>query len=328
MKILVTGADGMLGTNTARELLGRGHEVRAFLLEGSPAKTLERLEIEKVYGNILNEPDLVEAARGCDAIVHTAANTNIWPNRSTIVRSVNIDGTKNVIAATQKSAIKRLVYIGTANSFGFGSKANPGNESKPYQSQKYGLDYMDSKYEAQRLIIEAAKTDGLPAVSINPTFMFGPYDSKPGAGAMILAIYHRKVPGFAVGGRNYIGVKDVAVGIANALTMGQPGECYIAGHENLNYKEAFTKIAETIGVAPPKITIPASLSKAYGYIGTKTGQLLGTTPTVSYAMAQISCDEHYFTAAKAVRDIGLPQTPVEEGIRACFEWLKANGYCK
>lgn len=328
MRILVTGADGMLGTNTIRELLDRGHEIRAFLLEGSSAKTLEGLAIEKFYGNILNRTDLVNAAKDCDAIIHTAANTNIWPNRSEIVRKVNIEGTKNIIAATKEQQVKRLIYIGTANSFGFGSKAYPGNEDKPYQSQKYGLDYMDSKFEAQRLITQAAKSQNLPALVINPTFMFGPYDSKPGAGAMILAIYNRKVPGFAIGGRNYICVKDVAVAIANALTMGRTGECYIVGNENLNYKEAFTKIAETVGVKPPKITIPATLSKAYGYVGTQTGKLFGTTPTVSLAMAQISADEHYFSAAKAIKELKLPQSPIEEGIRECFDWLKENGYAK
>lgn len=327
MRILVTGADGMLGTNTVRELLKRGHQVRAFLLPNSPAKTLAGLDIEKTFGNILKEEDLTTAAEGCDAIIHTAANTNIWPNRSEMVRRVNIDGTKNILTAAKKAQVKRLVYIGTANSFGFGSKADPGHEGNSYQSQKYGLDYMDSKYEAQLLVIKAAREEGLPALTINPTFMLGPYDSKPGAGAMVLAIYQKKVPGFAVGGRNYICVKDVATAIANALTMGRIGESYIAGNENMDYREAFTKIAKVVGVKPPKVTIPPVLSKAYGFLGTQYGTLFNKTPVVSLAMAQISCDDHYFTSQKAVEELKMPLTNVEEGIRDCFEWLKENEYC-
>ncbi|MFK7808222.1 MAG: NAD-dependent epimerase/dehydratase family protein [Saprospiraceae bacterium] len=327
MKILVTGADGMLGSNLVRELLERGHSVCAFLLPDSNAPTLQGLDIEFTYGNILDVNQLTIAASGCDAIIHTAANTNIWPNRSDIVRKVNVEGTRNVISAALAAHIKKMVYVGTANSFGFGSKQTPGNEKQPYRSAKYGLDYMDSKYDAQQLVLNAVKDKNLPAVIVNPTFMWGPYDSKPGAGAMILAIYQGKIPVSAPGGRNYIYVKDVVVAIANALEKGTVGDCYIAGNENLNYKEAFDKIAKVVGVKPPGMKIPGFLTKAYGWAGTSISGLTGKPPTVSYAMAQISCDEHYFSAEKAVKELGMPQTNIEVAIQECFAWLKENGYC-
>jgi dihydroflavonol-4-reductase len=186
---------------------------------------------------------------------------------------------------------------------------------------------MDSKYEAQQLVLEAVKTQDLPALIINPTFMWGAYDSKPGAGAMILAIYQGKVPASAPGGRNYIYVKDVAVAIANALVKGTEGHCYIAGNENLDYKEAFAKIARVVGVKAPAIRIPGFVTKAYGWADTTLSTLAGKAPTVSYAMAQISCDEHYFSGQKAVQELGMPQTDIEVGIRECFEWFRENGYC-
>lgn len=328
MKILVTGADGMLGSNLVRELLERGNQVCAFLLPESKAPTLQGLDIEFTYGNILDVDQLIFAAKGCDAIIHTAANTNIWPNRSDIVRRVNVEGTKNVVTAALATKVKKMVYVGTANSFGFGTKDSPGTEDRPYRSAKYGLDYMDSKYEAQQLVLEAVKKQGLPAVIVNPTFMWGPYDSKPGAGAMILAIYQKKVPASAPGGRNYIYVKDVVIAIANALEKGTEGHCYIAGNENLNYKEAFAKIAKVVGVKAPGIKIPGAVTKAYGWMGTSLSNLTGKPPTVSYAMAQISCDDHYFSADKAVKELGMPQTNIEVAIKECFTWLNENGYCE
>ena len=327
MRILVTGADGMLGSNLVRELLNRGHQIKAFLLPKSPAKTIAGLDLEITYGNILEAQQLIDAAAGCDAIIHTAANTNIWPNRSEMVRKVNVDGTRNVIDAALHNKVKKMIYVGTANSFGFGSKADPGNENRPYQSAKYGLDYMDSKYEAQNIILDAVKNKSLQASIINPTFMWGPYDSKPGAGAMILAIYNRKVPAFASGGRNYIYVKDVVIAIANALTKGKNGECYIAGNHNMDYKEAFTRIASVVNVKPPALSLPGFVTKAYGWVGSAMGNITGKAPTVSYPMAQISSDHHYFSAAKAVRELGMPQTDIEVAIDECFQWLKENGYC-
>ena len=326
MKILVTGADGLLGSNLVRELLKRDHTIRAFVQPGRQQKTLDGLTLEKFPGNLLNAEEVTQAATGCDAIIHCAASTSVWPVRSEIVNKVNIEGTKNIIAAVKKNNIQRMIYVGTANSFGFGSKENPGVEGNPYKSETYGLDYMDSKYKGQQLILKEVKENALPAVIVNPTFMLGPYDSNPSSGAMIVALYKGKVPGYTSGGRNYVCVKDAAVAIANALTKGRVGECYILGNQNLSYKEAFGKIASTIGVKPPSIPIPPAFAKLYGGIGSFIGRISGKAPAISYPLSRIACDEHYFSPAKAVRELELPQTPVETGIKECFEWLKENGY--
>jgi len=119
-KVLVTGADGLLGSNLVRELLSRGYKVRALLLPNSPSSTLNGLDIERHTGNILKSEDIQSAMEGCNYLVHAAANTNIWPNRSEIVRRVNLEGTQNIAKAALAAGIKRMVYIGTANSFGFG----------------------------------------------------------------------------------------------------------------------------------------------------------------------------------------------------------------
>ena len=326
MKILVTGADGLLGSNLARELLSRGHSIRAFLQPGRQQITIEGLTLEKFPGNLLNAEEVIKAAEGCDAVIHCAASTSVWPTRSEIINKVNIDGTKNIIEAVKKNHVQRIIYVGTANSFGFGSKENPGVEGNPYKSATYGLDYMDSKLKAQQLILKEVKENSLPAIIVNPTFMFGPYDSNPSSGAMIVALYKGKVPGYTSGGRNYICVKDVAVAMANALTKGRVGECYILGNQNLSYKEAFGKIASTIGVIAPSISIPSVFAKLYGRIGSLIGNLSGKTPAISYPLSRIACDEHYFSPAKAVKELELPQTPVETGIKECFEWLQKNNY--
>lgn len=326
MKILVTGADGLLGSNLVRELLKRGHQLRAFVQPGRQQKTLEGLTIEKFPGNLLHADEVLKASESCDAVIHCAASTSVWPTRSEIVNQVNIEGTKNIIHAVEKNNIQRMIYVGTANSFGFGSKENPGVEGNPYKSAMYGLDYMDSKYRAQQLILNEVKEKKLPAVIVNPTFMFGPYDSNPSSGAMIVALYKGKVPGYTSGGRNYVCAKDAAVAICNALTKGRVGECYILGNQNLSYKEAFGKIAVTIGAKTPSIPIPSIFAKLYGAVGSIFGKISGNTPAISYPLSRIACDEHYFSPAKAVQELELPQTPIETGIKECFEWLKENGY--
>ncbi len=161
---------------------------------------------------------------------------------------------------------------------------------------------------------------------VNPTLMFGPYDSKPGTGAMILAIYHQRVPGYAPGGRNYIHVRDVAEGISNALEGGSIGENYILGNENLSYRDVFARIARVVGVPAPRLALPAFVTKGYGLMSSVFGRIFNKTPILSYALARIACDEHYYTARKAVEILGLPRTPIDIAVLEAFQWFKQNGY--
>lgn len=324
-KIFVTGADGLLGSNIIRELLSRDYEIKVLSQKGRHVKTLDGLPIEKVEGDLLDKESLRQGMTGCDYVIHAAASTAVWPTRSKMTRRVNIVGTTNVMELALELNVKRIVYVGTASTFGFGSKDNPGVEGNPYKSAKYEMDYMDSKYEAHQIVLDFFKK-GLPVLIVNPTFMLGPYDSAPSSGAMILGVYNGKVPGYVPGGRNYICVKDAAVGVCNGLIMGRTGESYILGNQNLDYKEAFLLMGNVLGVKPPIKRIPGFVMIMYGAISSFFGILLNRRPTVSYNLALISCDEHYFSSAKAVEELKLPQTPIEEGIKDAMVWFKENGY--
>ena len=326
MKILVTGADGFLGSNIVRELLSRNHQVIGFLLKNSDHQAIDGLDIEKRYGNLLDAHSLVEHSKDCDAMIHTAAVTDVWPARNPISWKVNFEGTKNVVEAVQKNNLKRLVYVGTANTFGFGSKQNPGNEKTPYAGGKYNLDYMDSKLEAHKLVEKEAKAERLPAVIVNPTFMLGPYDVKPGPGALLQAIQKGTLPGFAPGGRNILSVKAAATAIANALTKGTVGESHILAGDNLNYKELFELMADIAGVKPPKFTLPKLALMLYGNLGSIMAGITGNKPTVSKEMAMISCDEHFFSSTKAQAEIDLPVVSARQSIQECYDWFIENGY--
>ena len=327
MNILVTGADGLLGSNLVRELLSRFHTVSVFLWEGVKSPTLEGLPVTPCYGDILKPETLDAPFTGKDVVIHCAAATNVYPARNKFVNAVNIEGSRNIVEACIKHSIKRLIYIGTANSFSFGtSKDKPGMEDTPYISLRYGLDYMDSKRYAQEMILDAVRKRGLKAVIVNPTFMIGPYDSKPSSGQMILALYRGKVPGYTHGGKNYVAAKDAAVAISNAIEKGRIGECYILGNENLTYKEAFDKFAAALGVKPPKVGMNNILVKFYGTFNSAMAKIFKFNPVVTREMEIISCDHHYYSAEKARKELSLPQTPVEKAALECLEWFKENGY--
>lgn len=324
-RILVTGADGLLGSNLVRELLKRGYLVRAFIQPGRNVNTLDGLSIEKFEGDLLNKDSIAAALVGCHYVIHAAASICIWPVRSKMVREINIEGTRNIAECALEAGVERLIYVGTANSYGFGTKENPGREEYSYEAYKYKLDYLDSKFEAQQVVLEIIKR-GLNAVIVNPTFMIGAFDSKPGSGTMIIALFKKKISAITRGGKNYIYVKDVGIAIANALTMGKSGQGYILGNANLSYQEAFELIGNTIGVAPPRLIVPNWLMLLIGYLSSIKAMVTGSPPTISIPVAKIAMDDHYFTSKKAIEELQLPQTPLPIAIRESFEWFKENKY--
>ncbi len=324
--IFLTGADGILGNNLIPVLIGNCYKVKAFIQFGRSAEFTQSIGAKTVFGDILNGEEVTEAMSGCDYVIHAAANTNIWPTSDKMISKVNIDGTANVIQAVLANRIKKMIHIGTANSFGFGTKSCPGNETLPYTCAKYKLEYTDSKYEAHRMVLRAINESGLPAVIVNPTFMIGPYDFKPSSGQLIISVYKNKVPGYTKGGRNYVYVKDVAVAIVNAIEKGKIGESYILGNENLSYKEIFEKIAKATGTKPPKLLLPDFAVLGMGAILSTAGKIFNYNPGISLPVARISIDEHYYSNLKAVAELGMPQTPIDAALVEAYNWLKNAGY--
>lgn len=327
MKVLLTGADGLLGNNLVRELISKNYEVSVLILnEQCPTLGLNGLSVQRLYGNILDKSAMASAISGHDIVIHAAASTQIYPARDSIIHEVNVTGTKNVIEACLEHGVKRLIHIGTANSFAPGCKTYPGNEKGLYNGHRYGLDYIDSKHEAQNLILKAVKTKGLKAVIVNPTFMMGPYDTKPSSGAMIIALFHQKIPVFTQGSKTYVAVKDAAVAIVNSITLGQIGECYILGNHNLSYKEAFELIGETIGVNAPKISLPSRIVKLYGVFNSWYAKFTGKVPSVTKELALLSCEHQCYSGEKARQQLQMPNTDLRIAVKECFEWFQKNGY--
>lgn len=327
-KVLVTGADGMLGSHICRDLLDRGYAVRAMIQSGRETGTIENLDVERVTGDLLSREDVYRAVQGSDYVIHTAANTQIWPGRSELIWKINFDAVTYIADAVQEYGISRFIHVGTANSFGPGTKDAPGTEENGYTDHRYRLDYQDSKHAAQEYLLQRHTLERLPVLILNPGFMLGAWDSKPGAGEMLLAIHEGRTPGYAPGGKTYIAASDVSRTATDALTAGQEGECYILGGENLSYREAFAMMAEVTGSSTPSLKIPAFAVWLYGLWGSVSAAILRREPNLTLAMARISNADCYYSSRKAREELNFSPGPVKDGMRACFEWLQKHGYTK
>lgn len=322
MKIFITGANGFLASNIIRELLKRNHEVVAFIKTGEDDYTLQDLNITTRYGDILDYNSILKAADGCEVLIHAAADTSTHNKNPKMQYRINVDGTLNVMNAALEKKMKRVLYIGTANTFGFGTKENPGNENIPFSCARYKLNYITTKYIAHQKVLELVKTRGLPALILNPTFMIGPYCGKYGSSQMLMSVMKRKLPGYSAGGRNFVHVRDVAITVVNAITMGKTGESYILGNENLNYREIFSIMADAAGVKAPGRLIPKYISVTAGLAMSAFSTIFRFNPPLTYRMAVVSGEGNYYSAKKAVEELEMPQTPVRIAVAEAYDWLK------
>ena len=326
--VFVTGADGMLGSSICRELINQDYSVKAFVLPNRKINVLDELEIDIVYGNILDKSLLEAAMVDCDYVINVAALTFVWPRKSEIVMKVNLEGAMNVMEVSEKLGIKKMIQIGTANSFNHGSKNNPGSENNPFDGWRFKMDYITSKYLAQQKLIEHYNKTGFPIVIINPTYMIGPYDSGPSSGKMILEVIQGKIPAYASGGKNFVYSRDVAVAAVNALALGKIGECYIAGNENLSFGDFFKKVVKTRNKPFKLLKAPTAVIIFIGLINSIVARLVKKSPKLSYSMAKMAGMNQYYSAAKAQNELNMPQTPIEVAIDECLTWYEVNGYLK
>lgn len=325
-KVFLTGADGMLGSSICRELIKQNYQVKAACLNGLHQKNLEGLPIEICYSNILNKEDTFNNMQGCDLVIHVAASTLVWPRRNKLVYDINFIGTSNVMECVEALQIKRFVHIGSASSFDHGDNQNPGDETNLYNGWHYGMDYIDSKFKAQELLLNAFQTKKLPVIIINPTYMIGPFDAGPSSGKMIIGVYKENIPGYSNGGKNFVCSQDVAVAAVNALKLGRLGECYIAGNQNLSYKEFFEKVTQVMNKKFTLKAIPFWMVLMVGAINSVIARIRRKPPQLSYGMANMSNIKQYYSIEKSRKELQMPQTPIEQGIQQCLDWFKANGY--
>jgi nucleoside-diphosphate-sugar epimerase len=324
MKILVTGANGLLGHHVVMELLNRAHEVR-IVVRSTEKIGFNLSKVEVVTGSFADKNTIYESAKGCDGIIHIAAatDTNLLYYRE--YQLINVDATKQIIETARELSIKKLVFISTANTIGYGSKKKYADENSSIEYPFTQSDYAKSKLEAEQLFSAYAKENHV--VIINPTFLIGSYDTKPNSGKLVIMGYKKRYLFIPDGGKNFVCVKDVAVACCNALTMGKSGERYLASGVNLSFKKYFN-IQKRVGEYKQKIVIiPPFYLQSIALIGDIMRLLKIKVSFCSRNINQLLIKE-YYTNQKAKTDLLLPETPVESGIQDALNWFKTAGYIK
>jgi len=325
--VAITGASGLVGSNLAHLLVNYGHKVIGVKRSTSKIDHLSHLPLVWVDANLNDKDALQNAFKSVDAIFHCAAKVSFWKGHDKEIWESNLEGTRNVLEAAKKVGVKRLIHCSSIDALGIPKRGQLSNEESKWNFDLLGFDYAypRTKYESEQLVLKEVANGNLDAVIVNPSFMLGPYDSKPSSGRLTLEIARGKGIGYPGGSNNFVDVRDVCRGMIQAWQRGKSGQRYILGGENLSYGQIFTKIALGAGVAKPRFKIPNIALKGGGLVGDIISVATKQEFSINSQLAALSGVDHAFCSDKACRELGYKITPIETAIEDSLRWFRERG---
>jgi dihydroflavonol-4-reductase len=325
-KTLVTGGTGFVGRAVVVALLAQGRPVRV-LARNPKHPALAGLPVEVAPGDLRDRVSLELALEGCSQLFHVAADYRLWVPDPEEMYAVNVEGTRNLLAAAQAQGVSRVVYTSTVGALGNPGDGTPGREDTPVRLQDMVGHYKRSKFLAEAVALEFA-AGGLPLTVVNPSTPMGPWDWRPTpTGQIIVDFLQGRMPAYLETGLNMIHVDDVARGHLLAEARGQVGEKYILGNANLSLSQILQMLAEISGRPAPRVKLPYWPVLALAYVDEFfTGRLRGKTPRMPVTAIRMARKYMYFDNTKAVKYLGLTLTPVRQALTDAVEWFREYGY--
>lgn len=327
-KVLITGATGFIGNHVTRLAVERGDEVRAMVMPGEDRAPLAGLDVEIVEGNLLDHDSFAPMLKGVDRMYHLAALYAIWTKDPNLHFKINIQGTEALMKEALKANLDKIVYTSSIAALGI----NPGqlsNEDTPFNGWTWASDYIMSKFISHH-VVKGLAAKGLPVTLVMPGLPFGPGDRAPTpTGTMILNVLKGKAKNWWQGGICPVDVRDVAAGHLLAMDKGGVGESYALANTQANSShkdllQLIGRIAGVEGVATQEVSAKVMLRVAR--LMEFWAGITGKAPLTTYKNTMYVLQECYMDSSRAVAELGMPQSPIEQAIEDAINWFRENGY--
>lgn len=322
--ILVTGAAGHLGNVLVRELVDQGKTVRAMVLPGEDRQAIQNLGIEIVEGNILDLPSVLQAMQDVDEVFHMAALVAITPGNESLLRRVNVEGTKNMLAAAKACEIKRFVYTSSIHALARPPIGTVIDETQPFDVNNPAGMYDSTKAEASLEVLKAVK-EGLNAVIVCPTGVIGPYDYRRSELGEMFITWMKKTGSIVVEGAfDFVDVRDVAKGHILALTKGKAGHTYILGGTRIQVKFLVKMVKKLVGAYSPIIVLPPKLANFTAMLAEKYYKITHTRPKFTRYSLETLASNSEISSEKARKELGYLPRSLAETLADTISWWKVN----
>ena len=326
MRLFITGATGFVGSHVARIAAEQGAELRLLTRGTSITENLPP-GAELVQGDLREPAKFGAALRGCDALIHVAADYRLWVPDPAEMYKANVEGTRELLRLAREAGVRRVVYTSSVATMGFRKDASVVDELTAVGEADMIGHYKRSKWMAEQMAIEAARA-GQEVVILNPTTPVGSMDVKPTpTGRIIVDFLNKRFPAYVDTGLNLVDVDEIARMHLAALERGRFGERYILGGENLTLKQILDRLGAMTGLPSPTMKVPHAVAMAFAFFDeTVTGKLRGKEPRATVEAVRMGQKMMWASSAKAERELGWRVVQAENALRSAVKWFVANGY--
>jgi dihydroflavonol-4-reductase len=330
--ILVTGATGLIGGTLVRKLVERGEKVKAFVRAGSDLRGLEGLPNDRcqlAFGDATIEHTVYRALASCSQLYHVAGPFQYMPSHPQQLIDDARYATRAVLGAARRRGIENIVVTSSTAVLGTSSVPEPIDETHGYNLVD-AEPYVQAKVAADEVVQELV-ADGMPIVSVLPAGVFGPRDYKPTPNGQSLIEYLKLPPSFSVpvsdGGISVADVEDVAQGHIRAMEVGDVGERYILGGENVTYTQFFQMLADITGLAEPSDPKGPLAISLVAWLAELKAELTGSRPALTTRLARDYAHSYvWVTSEKAEQTLDYQHRPARETLARATRWLLEHGY--
>ena len=321
---IITGAAGHLASTIIRYLRNTDCLIRGLILPSEEGTNDYQITY---YKGDVTKPELLDeifSDAECNEVIviHTAGLISIRDQKSFLLDSVNVGGTRNIIAQCMRYHVKRLVYVSSVHAI---PKRGDDvlTETSDFSKDKVTGAYAKTKAEATRLVLEAAQ-NGLDAVVVHPSGIIGPYDNGNNHIVQLIQMYiSERLPAGVLGGYDFVDVRDVAKGCIAAAENGKAGECYILSNRYFSVREILECVRNTAG-SRKKIYLPISVACLFAPLFEWGGKVTDSRPLYTrYALYTLSHGGH-FCHNKATAVLGYQPRVIEETIQDTVIWLRGG----
>jgi len=324
MTVVVTGASGHVGANLVRTLLDQGRKVR--VLVHKDRRGFEGLDVEEIQGNVLDIESLERAFQNVDVVYHMAVYITLQMDEWPMCKTINVDGTRNVVNACLKTGVHRLIHGSSINALCQEPKDILIDETRSLVNSEQYPPYDRSKAAAEREVWRGVG-NGLDAVILNLTGVLGPFDFRPSnSGKLIIDYIHRKVPAVVTGGTDWVDVRDVVFGALQAEKHAPAGSKYLlSGHWIPLYD--FGRLVEQVtGIKAPRIVVPIWLARFGVPFVNVYGRLTNSNPRFTTISLNALESHRNISHRKASEELDYHPRPLRESIKDTIRWFDENGY--
>jgi dihydroflavonol-4-reductase len=318
MKILVTGAGGLIGSHIVEELAKQGIPLRAaYRPEQVPEHPesefmIDGLETETVGLNLNDRNAVFQAVKDCQMVFHAESLCSFDSSDKGLLQAINVEGTKNIMEAALHHGVEKVVYTSGMETLKPAPGQDKTREADGVSMEELSTDFERSRYQAEREAIRF-KQQGLPLIIVHPTVCLGTRDREPSIFGNYLRRYLEGRTHFYLDtGLNLVDVIDVAKGHLLAAKRGQVGGRYILGNQNVYMLELLRNLEAISGVPAPTTALPFGFAKIGNALAQGLLRRHGGLPTPLIGRLR---QPLFFDSSLAKEELGMPQSNVWEALR-------------